>query len=101
VSATIATLDERRLQEAIAEAEQRVQDATLPQVLRGNIGPQAKAGWYALDLEAKRQVIRTVADIRVQPVGRRGNKQVPMRDRVAWRWLIGPEMQPAEGGPQT
>jgi site-specific DNA recombinase len=101
VSATIATLDEQRLQEAIAEAEQRVQDATLPQVLRGNIGPQAKAGWYALDLESKRQIIRTVADIRVRRVGRGGNRQVPMQDRVEWRWLLGPETQPAEGGPRT
>ena len=101
VSATIGTMSERRLQEAIAEAELRVQDATVPRVLRGNIGPQAKAGWYALDLETKRQIIRAVADVRVHRVGRGGNKQVPVQDRVEWRWLLGPEAQPAEGGPQT
>jgi len=102
VSATIGTMSERRLQAAIAEAEQRVQDATVPQVLRGNVGPQAKASWYALDLETKRQIIRTVADIRVHRVGRGGgNKQVPVKDRVEWQWLLGPEAQPAEGGPKT
>jgi site-specific DNA recombinase len=101
VSPVIATATETGLKERIDEAEQRVQAATLPPVLRGNIGPQAEAGWAALDMEVKRQMIRVVADIRVRKVGRghhNGHRgPVPARDRVEWRWLLGPAVEPAEG----
>ena len=78
-----------------------MQAATLPPVLRGNIGPQAEAGWAALDMEVKREVIRTVADIRVRTVGRGAHRgPVAARDRVEWRWLIGPaeDVIPSGGG---
>jgi hypothetical protein len=102
VSPVIATTTEQGLKQRIHEAEQQIQAATLPPVLRGNIGPQAKAGWEALDLEVKRQIIRDTADIRVQSVGRahRGGP-VAAQDRVTWRWLLGPDAEPAEGGSQT
>jgi site-specific DNA recombinase len=99
VSPVIATATEKGLQERIDDAEQRIQAATLPPVLRGNIGPQAEAGWKQLDLEVKRAIIRAVADIRVRTVGHgspQGGGPVPARDRVEWRWLIGPDAQPAE-----
>jgi site-specific DNA recombinase len=102
VSPVIATASEKGLQERIDEAEHRIQAATLPPMLRGNIGPQAKAGWEALDIEAKRAIIRVVADIRVQQIGRgRGSGEArrpgpcPAQDRVEWRWLLGPRAQPA------
>lgn len=88
VSPVIATLHEKGLLERIAEAEQRAQAATLPPVLVGNIGPQAQAGWDALDLAVKRQIIRTVADVRVCRVGR--GRRVHPSERVEWRWLLGP-----------
>jgi DNA invertase Pin-like site-specific DNA recombinase len=86
VSPTIATHAERGLVAVIEDAEQRLQGATLPSVLVGNIGPRAKAGWDALDMDAKRLLIRTVADIRVRRVGR--GYRVPVQDRVEWRWLL-------------
>ncbi|HEX6758633.1 MAG TPA: recombinase family protein [Propionibacteriaceae bacterium] len=94
VSAMIATTTETGLKERIHEAEQQIQAATLPPVLRGRIGPQARGGWEALDLEVKRQIIRVVADIRVQSVGRahRGGP-VPAKDRVTWRWLLSPDAE--------
>lgn len=93
VSAVIATTTEQGLLARIAEAEERVESATLPAVLRGKIGPQAKAGWDALDVEVKRQIIRVVADIRVRQVGRRGHVLVKAIDRVTWTWLLGPEAE--------
>jgi hypothetical protein len=86
VSSRLATIDETRLLAAIGDAEWRVQEATLPPVLVGNVGPQARAGWDALDIDARRLIIRTVADIRVRRVGR--GWKVPVRDRVEWRWLL-------------
>jgi site-specific DNA recombinase len=98
VSPVIATASEKGLQERIHDAEQQVQAASLPPVLRGRIGPQARAGWEALDLEVKRQIIRVVADIRVQAVGRGGHRggPTPAKDRVTWRWLLGPDAARSE-----
>jgi hypothetical protein len=90
VSARIATFEEKRLTEAITDAESRVQAATIPPVLNGKLGKQAKAGWDMCDLETKRAIIRSVAEIRIRQVGRGGNRQVPVSDRVEWRWLLGP-----------
>jgi DNA invertase Pin-like site-specific DNA recombinase len=96
VSAMIATTSETGLLERIREAEQQIQAATLPTVLRGNIGPQAARGWKALNLEVKRAIIRETADIRVEAVGRHGNLTVPARERVDWKWLIGPDVMPGK-----
>jgi DNA invertase Pin-like site-specific DNA recombinase len=91
VSAIIGTRREKVLQERITEADSRAQSATLPPVLRGNIGPKARAGWAGLDLAVKRQIIAAVADIRVVPVGR--GRKVHPADRIEWRWLLGPDAE--------
>ena len=89
VSAVIGTQREKVLQKRIGEAEQRAEAVALPPVLRGNIGPQARAGWALLDLAVKRQIIADVADIRVRPVGR--GRRVHPADRIVWTWLRGPD----------
>jgi DNA invertase Pin-like site-specific DNA recombinase len=89
ISAPSFARAEKGLLARIKEAERVAQAATLPPVLVGNIGPQAQAGWDALDLMGKRQIVQTVADIRVRRVGR--GRTVPIRDRVAWTWLLGPQ----------
>ncbi len=89
VSATIATIEERRLLEVIGEAERRERAATRPAVLVDLIGPQAQAGWDMLDLEGRRLIVETVAEIRLRPAHRNG--RVPVQDRVGWRWLLGPD----------
>jgi DNA invertase Pin-like site-specific DNA recombinase len=87
---------EGKLLGRIAEAEDRAQVLAVPAVLRDRIGTGAAAVWAGLDLEVRRQIISTVADIRVLPVhGRRG---VPVPDRVAWEWRLGdPDTDPASG----
>jgi site-specific DNA recombinase len=92
ISPAIATRAEQGLQERIRTTKQRIQEATLPPVLRGNVGPQAREGWEQLDIEVKREIIRVTADIRVQRVGKVGHRgsAVPPEDRVTWRWLLGP-----------
>jgi site-specific DNA recombinase len=94
ISPTIADAAERGLLARIDEAEQRLQAATLPAVLRGHIGPQARAGWQALSLAQRRQIIAAVADIRLRSVGRGkgpGGRPHPVEDRITWRWLLGPD----------
>jgi site-specific DNA recombinase len=98
VSPTVATMSEAGIKERIADAEQRIQAATLPPVLRGNIGAQAQSGWDDLDVGVKRQIIAAVADIRLLKVGRHGNRAVPVQARVSWRWLLGPNEGAEEGG---
>jgi hypothetical protein len=66
----------------------------LPPVLRGRLGSRAAAHWDALELPVKREIIRTVADIRVEPIG--AGQIVPVADRVRWRWLlVDPDGNPA------
>lgn len=89
VSAVVATSTEKGLLARIDEAEQRIQASTLPPVLRGNLGAQAQKGWDAMNIEAKRLLIQSVADIRVHRVGQAGRRGVPVGARVSWRWLIG------------
>ena len=111
ISAPSFARAEKGLLKRIDEAERLAQAATLPPVLVGNVGPQAKAGWAQLDLAVKRQIITAVADIRLRPLGPgryragvgsgRGRKgaRVPVRDRVEWRWLLGPGSE--NGGAPT
>jgi site-specific DNA recombinase len=75
----------------IADAEQREHDASTPPVLRDRIGPAAAAGWAALGVPVRRQIIAAVADIRLRRVGRHGNRLVPPAERVEWHWLTGPD----------
>jgi hypothetical protein len=91
ISPVIATGAEQGLQERIRKTEQRIQEATLPPVLRGNVGAEARARWEQLDIEVKREIIRVTADIRVRQVSKYGHRRgpVPPEDRVTWRWLLG------------
>lgn len=103
IDPVIATEAKAGYKERIEEAEQRIQAATLPPVLRGNIGAQARSGWDALDVGVKRQIIAAVADIRLLKVGRHGNRAVPVQARVSWRWLLGPHegAEDGDGADQT
>lgn len=83
------------LLERLAEAEQREQAVRLPQPLVGNIGPQAKAKWATLSLPAKRDVVRTVAEIRVHPL-RNGQRRSAIAERITWTPLFGPGAETAD-----
>lgn len=78
----------------IAEAEGAAREAGIPPVLRGWLGPHAAADWAALgdDVAVKREVIRTLLEVRLIPVGKGTRKFGPQR--VAVRWLL--EDQDAE-----
>lgn len=91
LTAALAAAMEAEILARAADARQRIADAEVPPLLRHLIGPGARKGWEALTIPQRRQVIAHVADIRVCKVGRHGNQQVPVRDRVEWRWLIGPD----------
>jgi DNA-directed RNA polymerase specialized sigma24 family protein len=90
VSLALAEAMEQEIMARIADARQQVADAELPPLLQGLVGEQAERGWADLTIPQRRQVIADVADIRVRRVGRHGNQLVPVRDRIEWRWLIGP-----------
>jgi DNA-directed RNA polymerase specialized sigma24 family protein len=78
----------------IADAEERENAASVPPILRNRIGPAAAAGWDALDLSIRRQMIAAVADIRLRRVGQHGRRLIPAADRVEWHWLIGDAPSP-------
>jgi DNA invertase Pin-like site-specific DNA recombinase len=91
----VVSAEARRLDAAIADAERREQEASLPPVLLGLIGQrQAADAWDALDVTAKRLIIREIAEIRVLAVGR-GFYRVPVDERVVWRWKLGEGEQPS------
>jgi len=89
---------ESRLLARLEEAESRANKSAVPPVLRGTMGPEAASRWAALELGAKRQVISTIADIRLKRIGC-GRRNYDMRDRVSWTWLLGPveDVRPATG----
>jgi site-specific DNA recombinase len=99
----MAAADEKRLLAVVGDADRRAESATVPSVLAGVIGPQAKERWAGLDMAVKRQIIILVADIRVRPVGRgrgrtrdAGNgkftaSRTPVAERVVWRRRLGPD----------
>jgi site-specific DNA recombinase len=89
---TFAEVEQNRLA-GIAEAEQREQDAALPAVLVGNVGPEAAGRWEKLETAVKRQLIREVASIRVRRVGKGQWRKITVADRVDWRWLLGPDVE--------
>jgi hypothetical protein len=95
VSARIATMEEERLIALIAEAEQRGQDAAVPQILQGRIGPAAEAAWNRASIEIRRKMVAIVAEIQLLPTGLKGGQarwHSPSLDqRILWRWLIGPD----------
>jgi site-specific DNA recombinase len=83
---------EKGLLAQIAEHDARAAEAGIPPVLRGRIGEQAVAAWAELgdEVAVKREIIRTVADIRLKPAGK-GNRRPFGRHRLEWRWKFGPE----------
>jgi site-specific DNA recombinase len=83
---------EKGLLAQITGHEARAAEAGVPPVLRGRIGEQAMAAWTALgdEVAVKRDIIRTVADIRLKPAGK-GNRRPFGRHRLEWRWKFGPE----------
>jgi len=83
---------EKGLLAQIAEHEARAAEAGIPPVLRGRIGAEAVAAWAELgdEVAVKRDIIRTVADIRLLPAGK-GNRRPFGRHRLDWRWKFGQE----------
>jgi len=71
----------------IAEAEQAAQEAGIPPVLRGLIGPHAEAEWLALgdDVARKREVIKEVLELKLLPVGKGTRTFGPHRVWRRWR----------------
>jgi hypothetical protein len=61
-------------------------------VLRGRIGPEAAQRRAELEdeLAIKRDIIRTVADIKLLRAGK-GTRQPFGRHRLEWRWKFGPD----------
>ena len=90
ITLAMAEAMEHEILERIDDARRRIEDAAAPAVLQGLIGEQAADGWDELTVPQRRQVIAAVADIRLHRVGRHGRRQVPARDRVEWKWLLGP-----------
>lgn len=81
----------------LGSAEERAHVAGLPPVLRGRVGPEAATVWDGLGLEVKREIIRTVADIRLRPAGKA--RDVPLTDRLVWTWkLTDPDAVARTGG---
>jgi hypothetical protein len=82
----------RALLTRIEAAEQLMSATTIPPVLAGKLGDRAADTWLGLDTDIRRQLVRTVADIRVKrvPPGL-WRRYVPAVNRIVWRWLIGPE----------
>jgi DNA invertase Pin-like site-specific DNA recombinase len=102
VSWRLAGATERGLLARIADAEQRAQAAAVPAPLVGMLGPEAAALWRSRDMPTMRQIVRTVLDIRLRPVGR--GKRPPIDQRVILTPLLGdPDWQPrlAERGQAT
>jgi hypothetical protein len=83
---------EKGLLAQIAEHESRAAEAGIPPVLRGRIGEQAVAAWAELgdEVAVKRDIIRTVADIRLLPAGK-GSRRPFGRHRLEWTWKFGRE----------
>jgi hypothetical protein len=96
MSPVMAGRKEKKLLAELEDAEQRARDAVMPKVLADNIGPQFAHRWVnVLDIPAKKQILRAVAGIQVNPVGS-GRSRQPVGDRVTWRWLLG-DVAPAAG----
>lgn len=72
----------------IEAAEQQARTSGLPAVLRGIAGPHAAQTWQHLELTAQRDIIRTLMEVRVRPIGR-GKRDFPIEDRVTLTKLIG------------
>jgi DNA invertase Pin-like site-specific DNA recombinase len=98
VSPTILTRREKRLLQAAKDAERRVQETGRLGVLGGNVGAQARVGWAALDVAAKRLIVATLVKVYLLPAGR--NRYGPIADRVELRLVTpGQEEEPPPVAP--
>jgi hypothetical protein len=90
VSAVSFARTEKGLLAQIAAHEKAVSEAGIPPVLRGRIGAQAVQAWADLadDLPVKREIITTIAQIKLLPVGK-GSRRPFDAGRLDWRWRLG------------
>jgi hypothetical protein len=85
--ALVAAADEA-LRQRHAEAERRFQTVALPPVVRPVAGPVAKDRWFELGVEVQREIVRSLVDIVVEPVGRRSWQAAnfnPSRLTFTWK----------------
>jgi hypothetical protein len=77
----------------IAEQEAIAAEAGIPPVLRGMVGEHAIERWAEIgdEVARKREIIRTVADIRLLRAGKGVRRQPFGAHRLEWRWLLGPD----------
>lgn len=84
---------EKSLLARIGDAESRAAELETPAVLRGRVGPGAAAAWAALEddggLTVKRDIIKTVADLRLMPVGPGAYRSLGNPDHLQWTWKLG------------
>jgi DNA invertase Pin-like site-specific DNA recombinase len=94
VSAIAYARAEKGLTAQIAEHEARAQEAGIPPVLRGMIGKHAARKWAELgdEVAVKREIIRTVADIKLMRAGK-GSRQPFGAHRLEWTWRFAPEAE--------
>lgn len=71
------------LRARIDEQTARAKELALPSALRS-----LKVDWE--DIPAARQAIAALAEIRIKRVGK-GGRNTPLKQRIGWRWLIGPD----------
>jgi len=71
----------------IEAAREQAQAHGIPPVLKGVLGPNAAKVWHTLKIPAQQDIIRTVVEIRIVPVGR-GRRNVPLRDRISFTPLL-------------
>ncbi|MEN3610312.1 recombinase family protein [Plantactinospora sp. ZYX-F-223] len=85
---------EKGLTAKIAEHEEQAKEAGIPPVLRGMLGEHATRKWAELgdEVAVKREIIRTVAEIRLLPAGK-GSRQPFGAHRLEWKWRFGPEAE--------
>lgn len=86
---------EADLKVQIEEADRRVERSGIPPALRQMIEPGAdvRERWAEATLQARREVIRLLAEIRVSPA--RQNAYVPIRERLASSmWRVGADQRP-------
>lgn len=83
----VTPLDYARFSKAlrgrIEDAEQWAEDASISPVIPREVD------WS--DLAIARQVIAALAEIRLKPIGKGGQRLAHASKRVTWRWIIGPD----------
>ncbi|TDD61980.1 recombinase family protein [Kribbella antibiotica] len=91
---TIIARFEMQYEAEIAAARDRANELSMPSLLRNVIGPQAERKIMALEIEAKRELIRILGPFSVTKALRKDN--IPLTDRVQWHGLLGSEFANGE-----